>query len=267
MSTQELRIDEEFVALIPPLTDDEYSRLEQSILTEGCRDPIITWNGIIIDGHHRFKICKMHNIDFQIAQKEFASRKEVFLWMIQNQLARRNLNDFQRIEIVRKYENAVKALAKLRQGTRNDLFSLNVNQGDNIQVKLPESETEQSRDKLGKLAGVSGSTYEHASKVIDKAPTPIVNAAQNNEISINTAYQTTKLPEPKQTEIAQRIEHGENPKAVISEVRSRNSKSEADTTANTSDDISPQPAASDTSLRNNEAIPTAMNDVKQSQEV
>ncbi len=114
MSTQELRIDEEFAALIPPLTDDEYTCLEQSILAEGCRDPIITWNGIIIDGHHRFKICKKHKIAFQTVQKEFASRDEVILWMIQNQLGRRNLSEFQRIEIVRKYEEAVKAHAEQR---------------------------------------------------------------------------------------------------------------------------------------------------------
>ena len=113
----------------------------------------------------------------------------------------------------------------------------------------------------------TGTTYEHAAKVIDNAPTPIVNAARNDSISINAAYEVTKLPETQQTEIAERIEKGESAKSVISEVRSRNQKTESDTTANTSDDISPQPAASDTSLRNNEAIPTAMNDVKQLQEV
>lgn len=51
MSTQELQVDNDFASLIPQLNDDEYSRLEQSILNEGCRDPIITWNGIIVDGH------------------------------------------------------------------------------------------------------------------------------------------------------------------------------------------------------------------------
>ena len=178
MSTQELRIDEEFATLIPPLTPNEYTRLEQSILTEGYRDAIVLWNDIIVDGHHRYKVCSTHNINFQTVQKSFSSREEVILWMLQNQLGRRNLNDFQRVEIVRKYEKAVKAQAKQRQGTRNDLLS--AHEGDNIQVKLPECETEQSRDKLGKLAGVSGSTYEHASKVIDKAPTPIVNVARNN---------------------------------------------------------------------------------------
>ena len=169
---------------------DEYTCLEQSILAEGCRDPIITWNGIIIDGHHRFKICKKHKIDFQTVQKEFASRDEVILWMIQNQLGRRNLSDLQRVEIVRKYEEAVKAQAEQR---------MLAGKAD-PKVNLPEGQKsrKQSRDELGTLAGVSGSTYEHATKVLDHAPTTIVNATRNNQISIHAAYEITKLPVPQQ---------------------------------------------------------------------
>lgn len=266
MSTQELRIDNDFENLIPPLTNDEYSRLEQSILAEGCRDPIITWNGIIIDGHHRFKICKKHKIAFQTVQKEFASRDEVILWMIQNQLGRRNLNDLHRVEIVRKYEEAVKAQAEQRMLAGKAA----------PQVNLPEGQKsrKQSRDELGSLAGVSGSTYEHATKVIDHAPTPIVNAARNNQISINAAYEVTKLPEPQQSEIAQRIEQGEPAKSVIAEVRSRNRKSQPDTTtANSAYDVPSQSAASEASLRSeelnvqHEANTTSMNEERQPQEV
>ena len=114
MSTQELQVDNDFASLIPPLNDDEYCRLEQSILHEGCRDAIIVWNNVIIDGHHRYKICKAHNIDFHTIQMEFSSKDDVILWMIQNQLGRRNLSDLQRVEIVRKYEEAVKAQAEQR---------------------------------------------------------------------------------------------------------------------------------------------------------
>lgn len=114
MSTQELQVDNDFASLIPPLTADEYTRLEQSILAEGCRDAIIVWNNVIIDGHHRYKICKAHNIDFHTIQMEFSSKDDVILWMIQNQLGRRNLSDLQRVEIVRKYEEAVKAQAEQR---------------------------------------------------------------------------------------------------------------------------------------------------------
>ena len=108
-------IDNEFKGLIPPLTDEEYKGLEESILSEGCRDALVLWGEIIVDGHNRYEICTRHNIPFKTVQKEFTSRDEVMLWMLQNQLARRNLNDFQRSEMVHKCEDAVKAKAKERQ--------------------------------------------------------------------------------------------------------------------------------------------------------
>ena len=63
--SRELRIDTEFASLIPPLTADEFSRLEQSILAEGCREAIITWHNIIVDGHNRYRFCMTHHIPYQ----------------------------------------------------------------------------------------------------------------------------------------------------------------------------------------------------------
>ena len=71
MNTQVLKIDDEFANLIPPLIPDEYNRLEQSIIAEGCRDAIIVWNDIIVDGHNRYKICKANSIEFQTVKKKF----------------------------------------------------------------------------------------------------------------------------------------------------------------------------------------------------
>lgn len=268
MNTQELRIDNDFAALIPPLTDDEYSRLEQSIIADGCREPIVVWNNTIVDGHHRYKVCKKHNIPFSIVQKEFASRDDVILWMIQNQLGKRNLNTFRRIEMVRNYERAVKAQAKARQGTRNDIKQLS---GNFSGMSLPNGRD--ARDELGNMAGVSGNTYQHAIYVLDNAPPTIIEAARNDSISINAAYALTKMTETQQTEALKRIEQGEPAKSVISQIKSSNRKPKPDTTTNTADDVSPQSAASEISYSNevinvqHEANPTIMNEEKQPQEV
>jgi len=61
----ELQINSEFQSLIPALSKEEFGLLEKSILKEGCRDPLITWNGILIDGHNRYEICRKHKIKFQ----------------------------------------------------------------------------------------------------------------------------------------------------------------------------------------------------------
>ena len=52
----ELRIDREFESKIPPLTTEEFRQLEENILTDGVViNPIIVWNGVIVDGHNRYR--------------------------------------------------------------------------------------------------------------------------------------------------------------------------------------------------------------------
>ena len=201
-------VDKEFKSLIPPLTDEEYAGLEESILQEGCRDALIVWGDTLIDGHNRFEICTRHNIPFETVEMFFPSRDDVKLWMMKNQLSRRNLNDFQRIEITHKCEDAVKAKARERQGTRTDINDIPLNSAE-------------SRDELANMAGVGHSTYEHAVTVLEEAPAPVVEAARNNELSINSAYQVAKMEPEQQEEIAQRIEQGEAPREVFSEVKNR----------------------------------------------
>lgn len=93
---QKLKIDEEFKNLISPPVPDETKQLEENIIKEGCRDSLVVWNGILIDGHNRYAICTKHNIPFNTIEKKFATREEVIDWIIDNQLGRRNITDVQR---------------------------------------------------------------------------------------------------------------------------------------------------------------------------
>ena len=206
-----MKIDKEFAGLIPPLTEEEYKGLERSILSEGCRDALVVWNDTLIDGHNRYKICTEHEISYEIVSKDFDDRNAAMLWMMNNQLSRRNLNDFQRVEIVRKCENAVKAEALKRQEATR--FG---NGGDKFTTTA-----EKSRETLGAMAKVSGSTYEHATAIIDKAPEAVTNAVRKNELSINAGYEVTKMPPEQQNEVSERISKGEKAKDVVAEVRSR----------------------------------------------
>lgn len=85
-------IDEQFRTLIPPLTDDEFSRLEENILKEGIRDKLVVWNDTLIDGHNRYRIATEHGLQYETVQKDFESREHALNWIISNQLGRRNLN-------------------------------------------------------------------------------------------------------------------------------------------------------------------------------
>ena len=92
---QEIIVDGEFRDLLPALDEETYKALEGNLLQNGCRDAIVLWEGILIDGHNRFEICTKHNIPFDTVEKEFASREDVLIWIISTQVSRRNLTPIQ----------------------------------------------------------------------------------------------------------------------------------------------------------------------------
>ena len=92
---EKLIIDEEFRMLLPALDEDTLALLEINLLENGCRDPIVVWGDIIIDGHNRYDICTRHTIPFTTAAKEFDSRDEALIWIISTQISRRNLTPIQ----------------------------------------------------------------------------------------------------------------------------------------------------------------------------
>lgn len=107
----QLRIDPEFESRIPPLTDDEFEQLEENILADGVIiSPIIIWNGLIIDGHNRFRIIEKHpHIDFTTCERNFNDRHEALAWICKNQLGRRNLTFQQKKYLIGKQYESEKA--------------------------------------------------------------------------------------------------------------------------------------------------------------
>lgn len=112
-----LRIDPEFESRIPPLTVDEFQQLEENILADGVIiNPIIVWDGVIIDGHNRFRIVEKHpHITFTTCEREFDDRHDALAWICKNQLGRRNLTFQQKKYLIGKQFEA----EKHRQGTNN----------------------------------------------------------------------------------------------------------------------------------------------------
>ena len=86
-----LTIAPEFAGKIPPLTDEELQQLEENILADGrVINPLITWNGVIVDGHNRFRILQAHpEFPCTTFEKEFPDRFAVMAWICRNQLGRR----------------------------------------------------------------------------------------------------------------------------------------------------------------------------------
>lgn len=212
-------VDSEFRSLIPPLTDDEYSILESSIVNEGCRDALVTWNGILVDGHNRYEICIKHNIPFETIQKEFDDRNSVIEWIILNQFGRRNLPIHERGRLALRLKPVIAEKAKDKEIERKTTFQ------KSEKSFMPQINTTK---EIAKIAGVSHDTIAKVETIENKAPEVIVNASRKGDISVNSAYQVTKLEPEQQEEIVHRIEHIQHepketntPKAIVQDVIKR----------------------------------------------
>lgn len=208
-----INIDSEFKGLIPPLTSDERQGLEKSLLAEGCRDALVLWGDTLIDGHNRFEICTRNNIPFKTVQKEFADRGSAIEWIILNQFGRRNLPSHERARLALRLKPMIADRAK-----ENILATQN---NDNSAAFQKSEKQVNTAKELAKIAGVSHDTIAKVEKIEKSAPEPIIEASRKGEISVNAAYQVTKLEPEQQEEITQRIEQGEQPQKVVQEVQKR----------------------------------------------
>lgn len=88
-------------ALIPPMGEEERAMLEQNVLEHGCRDPLVTWRGVLLDGHNRYAICQKHGIEFRTIEMEFDSIEQARVWMRNNQLGVGSLPNYLKKGILR----------------------------------------------------------------------------------------------------------------------------------------------------------------------
>ncbi len=193
MSTN-ITVNDELKAYIDPLTSDEYAALERSLLAEGCRDALVVWGDLLIDGHNRYGICQKHGIAFNTVQNEtFKSMDDVHLWMIDNHLGRRSVSDFQR---------GILALRK------KEILSARVAQAKEAEPAEADAETSATsaaepplkRDVIAREARISSVTLGQIEKIQKTATPELVQAVKTGVVSINAAAAISSLPEEKQKE-------------------------------------------------------------------
>jgi hypothetical protein len=194
----ELKIDSEFRDLIPPLSPEELGNLEQSLLSEGCRDAILTWNDFIIDGHNRYGLCTKLGIPFRTEARQFESRNDVCIWMIQNQFARRNLDNWVKGSLSLRLEDYFRE--KALENKSNAAVLSNTLRGAANNSEFPKSGTPEIKKfekinterELSKIAGVSHDTIYKVKEIKSQTPIEILPDLESkiisHSVSINQAH-------------------------------------------------------------------------------
>ncbi len=194
---KELKIDPELKDLLPHLPKEKFEGLEKMILEEGYDGtPILIWNGYIVDGHHRYKIFKKHNIEFNIEEISLpkdSEKSDVMDWMITYQDVRRNMCEAEKIYANDKVstrrieeENAKKKLEGNRKGA-------DITNGKTVSVHLDgerKSHTSptHTREQRAKFAGVSAGTVARYDIVMNSDNKELQQSMLSGDVKIGTAY-------------------------------------------------------------------------------
>lgn len=201
-------VNEDLKAYIDPLTSDEHDALERSLLAEGCRDALVLWGDVLVDGHNRYGICQQHGLPFQTVQStQFNSMDDVHLWMIDQHLGRRSVSDFQRgVLALRKREilndrrlSAASAAAPEPDASDADTHAQPANAASNTTGAV---EALKSREDIAKVARLSSSQVVMIEKIQKQAAPELVAAVKSGTISINAAAAVATLPEDEQVAAA-----------------------------------------------------------------
>jgi hypothetical protein len=187
-------VNEELKAYIDPLTPEEHDALERSLLAEGCRDALVLWGNVLVDGHNRYGICRKHGLPFQTVQNpRFQSMEDVHLWMIDQHLGRRSVSDFQRgVLALRKRE----ILAARKAEPAGDDHA--VAPSDTVAPVPPATPPLTSREAIAKAARLSSSQVVMIEKIQKQAEPELVAAVKSGTISINAAAAVATLPAEEQ---------------------------------------------------------------------
>ncbi len=227
----EIRVDEGLRAYIDTLTEDEHAALERSLLAEGCRDALVLWGDLLVDGHNRYAICVKHDIPFKTIQHpHFKSIEDVHLWMIENHLGRRSVSDFQRgVLALRKKEILLARTGPEAGAATGDAATEGAGSdgapsdgappdGSPSDDSPPWDEDAPgtsaapmrghanpdwkpavpSRQALARAARISSNTLGQIEKIQKSAAPELVRAVKEGAISINAAAAVASLPAERQ---------------------------------------------------------------------
>ncbi len=182
----QFNIDPEFESLIPPQSQEEITTLEQSLISDGFHEwePLIVWKeqGVLIDGHHRLKLCEKHGIPYKVFERSFPDKDSAIIAALQIQLSRRNVTPYLRGILALRYKERIAARAKENQGARTDISQNSVKSVD-------------TQKELARIAGVSHDTISKIETIERDAPVEIRDQVKRGEISINAAHTTIKTLE------------------------------------------------------------------------
>ena len=191
-SSIDIKINPEHSKLVNPLSQLEYEALKNSISNKGLHLPIIiNQDNVILDGHNRLKICQELGIKPIFEVKEFQDQLQEKEFVIEINLKRRHLNNFQIAELEYKIEEIYKEKAKQRSlsNLKNVKENISTASNDAIELDKGKDETGKVSEIIAKKTGLSPRTYERAKKIIEEGSEEAKEKLRQGKTKISKEYE------------------------------------------------------------------------------
>lgn len=194
------RVEKEIEDLLVPLNEQERSDLEASIKAHGCLEPIVVWNGLLLDGHNRYRICEQLSVPYRTVTIELTDIEQAKRWVIQNQLARRNLSPDAAAMLRGKLRNAVvRPVGRPKSGNE----CLNITDSELADRFGVSERTLHNDSRFAKAVKILGPEVERAvvqgtapprKVIVQAAAAPPEQRAQVAQAIASGAYKTIEPP-------------------------------------------------------------------------
>jgi len=176
----------EYANLFPMLGANEQDALRADIQAHGVREPIIQFEGRILDGRNRYMAARDLGLDFPVA--EFAgSPAEALDYVLSINLHRRHLSESQRAAVAAK-------LANMKRGGDGS------NQHGSKEANLPSDPGQVSLAQAADMLNVSRRSVVDAKRVIDHGTAGLMEAVEKGDAAVSAAAAVATLPQEEQAE-------------------------------------------------------------------
>jgi ParB-like chromosome segregation protein Spo0J len=182
----------------PPLGDDELKALAHDIKANGLIEPIVTYDGAILDGRIRFRACELAGVKPRFTAWVAEKDVDPIAWVISKNLHRRHLSESQRAMVAARLREHFESAAKQRQREGGRIGGEG---GGKLSANLREPSESKSAAKAAEALKVSPRSVEAASKVTRDGAPELVAAVVEGKAKVSAAAQVAHLPKEKQAEI------------------------------------------------------------------
>jgi ParB-like chromosome segregation protein Spo0J len=180
-----------YADLVPELTSQEYESLRQSIKNKGYwkSKPIIrSPDGIIYDGHNRWKICQELGIEPTFTVMSFDNQLEEKLFVIESNLKRRQLTIAQKVELAHTLKPIYEEKARQNQSLAGKLYGKSRKTDSYVSNDTQLSPIGRVNALVAKEVGLSStSTYDRGETVLEQSP-ELWDKVKKGKMSIYKAY-------------------------------------------------------------------------------